>query len=871
MIYVTVADSDAFSETFAKLHEDLRSAGSDGGPPQPLPSIDEMYMTLRKLPGVRKAVESEIKRNGVARVSQLRQERQRRRVILDNQLAHIRLRRDQMHIHAEEVKHAIDMQVAAMDHRVASLQAVALRRLQVLLFECLGEIQKAIARAQQRVETQETSVDLMTATCELNHAWAIFSKRCEEFFNITSVVDVPPKVLTTNATYVENPVFQSWVSALAPFLSKHLDLPLAPATLASPELSITRILAVKSSHASPSKWPSNAHNKTHIIVPRHRQPLDGPEPSDRMSTQYEALYDLLEIASARHLKRPKSKGKLKTVQPSLFPDGFTCTTPLSSSTIRWLPQVAHGALQVPTNGCIYYCLNDLQARPSDGCGNKTHVSLSLARIASPNLQQNAAVARTEALAARYVPSLSGTPADSAGPFQVDHVFPHDHVVRAIPLDAMGRRQSAPTTNGPDSVDEGVESLHFAPANVSHLIQSATFTDMAQMLAPESQMNLHLRYPPETFALHTLQHLYVAVPATRQSAPTSTPRGRPSTSASSRRNPLLESILYPISADAMRVLISTYVIRDPKVMADGGMASLFSLYRPSFGSDASYCVVENPGFLRPAPASVSSPSDDPSMLVVQYTTQAVPAPLQTSRPKAPPSSVLGTFCSWRSCLDEATVGTTRLCDSHARLEAMLTPEERVQVLGSASRQCPAATAMAPAMEIRQIKHSSSLLEELLNQQLRTTLETFLDKVAADGSNRALLADVAGAIAARIDSPGRDAATNEAFDEIEMLEQVLQVERAATDEVRMLVALGVYPTAELGLLRQKVNQTHTPLQASQRKLILLRTRRQEEEERQVKLKGKRPGLAASKSCPSVSKGHEQVSKAKKRRDSSKKYTE
>ncbi|RHZ33186.1 hypothetical protein DYB26_007393, partial [Aphanomyces astaci] len=191
-------------------------------------------------------------------------------------------------------------------------------------------------------------------------------------------------------------------------------------------------------------------------------------------------------------------------------------------------------------------------------------------------------------------------------------------------------------------------MHFAPANVSHLIQTATYIDMRGTLAPDLQTNLRLRYPPETFGSHVLSHLYVAVPHDARAC-----------STTSSSNPLLESILRPISSDAVRALIATYVIRDPS--------------------------------------------------------------------------------------------------------------------------------------------------ELLNQQLRTTLVSFLQKMATEGSNRALLAhfsawnpDTCSSLNASQDN---DAMSLEIIAEKDMLEAIWQVERAATDEVKTLVALGVYPTAELGLLRQK----------------------------------------------------------------------
>ncbi|KAF0736925.1 hypothetical protein AaE_008967 [Aphanomyces astaci] len=236
-------------------------------------------------------------------------------------------------------------------------------------------------------------------------------------------------------------------------------------------------------------------------------------------------------------------------------------------------------------------------------------------------------------------------------------------------------------------------------------------------------------------------------------------------------------------------------------------SLYALYRPSFGfQGTAYCIVDTPGLLLQSPPHPPSASADaPSALVVQYTTTGTNAgqcAVSTGVTKgdlpslAASSSILGSFCSWRSCLDEAAAqGTTsHLCAAHQRLEPFLTPEERVQVLGGHStHRGRCGDVMAPAMEIRHIKHSSSLLEELLNQQLRTTLVSFLQKMATEGSNRALLAhfsawnpDTCSSLNASQDN---DAMSLEIIAEKDMLEAIWQVERAATDEVKTLVALGM----------------------------------------------------------------------------------
>ncbi|CAK4119154.1 unnamed protein product [Aphanomyces euteiches] len=83
-----------------------------------------------------------------------------------------------------------------------------------------------------------------------------------------------------------------------------------------------------------------------------------------------------------------------------------------------------------------------------------------------------------------------------GIFQVQNVVKTDHVLQAT-LEAFPH----------------MRPLHFAPANISHLIQSTTYHDLVMTFTEEHQANLTMR------------------------------------------------------SDAMRTLIATYVIRDPSVRGE----------------------------------------------------------------------------------------------------------------------------------------------------------------------------------------------------------------------------------------------------------------------------------------------------------------
>ncbi|KAF0718882.1 hypothetical protein As57867_001411, partial [Aphanomyces stellatus] len=552
-------------------------------------------------------------------------------------------------------------------------------------------------------------------------------------------------------------------------------------------------------------------NKTKCVRAPPNDDDDASTPS-MMTRQFQTLRHLL----ADFSPAPKTMAR-RTARCKTFPDDHTISalTPLSSSTIRWLPKPPHGPLHVPVTGCLYYCIDEyaaskLRHEPQSRLDNP---ATSLGIVAS-NEANDAAMAKSHRLAQAHEADMTLAALheddDDTLAFHVVHVpKDKDHVVHAT------RQRDSPSASSPP--------LRFAPANVSHLIQTAACHALVDGLPEDHRLHVHSRYPRETFgAVATLGHLYVAVPR--------------HPSVAGQHHPLLTSALRPVGVDAMRVLVATYLVRDPTVTEP---SACFALYRPTMGSDptTAYCVVENPSFLLPPSSTVDVPA-----LLVQYVTTPQGASHELTTP-TDHVSILGSFCRWRSCLDLATPSASSLCPSHHRVEKQLNPDERQQFVG---RDASVKAGAAPAMEIRHIKQSSSLLEELLNKQLGTTLSSFLDKVQLDGSNPSL--------AAKFLAPTNKDAADQLADEKRMLESILQVEQDVTDEVNALVALGVYPTAELGLLRQKDAASMTALQASQRKVKLFRTRRQEEEEKlqQHPPKSLRKLLLPSKSCPNVTKG-------------------
>ncbi|CAK4694638.1 unnamed protein product [Aphanomyces euteiches] len=383
-----------------------------------------------------------------------------------------------------------------------------------------------------------------------------------------------------------------------------------------------------------------------------------------------------------------------------------------------------------------------------------------------------------------------------GIFQVQNVVKTDHVLQAT-LEAFPH----------------MRPLHFAPANVSHLIQSTTYHDLVMTFTEEHQANLTMRYPLETFGAESLTHFYVAIPT--------------ASTSNSSNHLLLACKLHPISSDAMRTLIATYVIRDPSIT---DTTSLFSLYRQSFGPAPStaYCIVEHPAFILPPG------SDVPPALVVQYSTRSSPLPRKDATAEPMDST---TWLQWVNLYVQTTLDSRHL-----------KPEERMQIIGPVDNlDISAKTMVAPSVEIKRIKHSSSLLEELLQKQLGATLQAFLDKVVGQGCNAAL---VQAFHASR--TSDRALGSDNSVEQVKnLLEQIWEMEQATTDEISALAALGVYPTVELGLLKQEEDATQTMAQAAERKLRLFRTRRQEEEAKK-QVKKRHPLLQPSKSCPVVAKG-------------------
>ncbi|KAF0714844.1 Aste57867_3655 [Aphanomyces stellatus] len=332
MIYLNLDEPDVFTETLSKLKAHLTRKDDAALPSHSSPlsslSIEALYMHLRQDVAVQRSIEHVIRGDCNARLTHLRNERQRRRVLSEQRLDHLRGRREQGQLHGQQAQHAVTVQQATLDRHVVELATNSSRRLQVLLFECLGEIQKAVARAQARVAAQEAAVDSMLASCELNHAWAILTKRCEEELHVAAITDIPPTRLAREvAAHAPNEAFQMWAAVVEPFLAKKI-----PTTTEGHVMRVTRLLTLQGK-------PSTATaNKTKCVRAPPNDDDDASTPS-MMTRQFQTLRHLL----ADFSPAPKTMAR-RTARCKTFPDDHTISalTPLSSSTIRWLPKPPHG-------------------------------------------------------------------------------------------------------------------------------------------------------------------------------------------------------------------------------------------------------------------------------------------------------------------------------------------------------------------------------------------------------------------------------------------------------------------------------------------------------------------------------------------------
>ena len=208
------------------------------------------------------------------------------------------------------------------------------------------------------------------------------------------------------------------------------------------------------------------------------------------------------------------------------------------------------------------------------------------------------------------------------------------------------------------------------------------------------------------------------------------------------------------------------------------------------------------------------------------------------------TILWNFCRWRSCLSHSTAfpAPKYLCTHHSNLKALLDSRAGKVSNSESSRFLPKkpptssrTSAQGGAQgDLAMIKAASSLLQELTNGKLSSTIQSFCQRAARESSDRFWLKQAKGAgIPAPswsrwADAEQLDAAFRALAQDVRTATNVLEAERGTTMELKKLEALGIYPTAELTLIRKESSRTleteADEIDFCRHKMSLLKTRRE-----------------------------------------------
>jgi len=228
-----------------------------------------------------------------------------------------------------------------------------------------------------------------------------------------------------------------------------------------------------------------------------------------------------------------------------------------------------------------------------------------------------------------------------------------------------------------------------------------------------------------------------------------------------------------------------------------------------------------------------------------------------------NAILSTLCRWRACLCESTdePPPKYLCRYHSELKTFM--DGRVNAKSPAAAESASYLPQKPPILSGSVGHrdmvliraASTLLQELWEGKLKSTVRSFTKKVCHDmvisngaGSRRGK------ASSSNFEPPSwakwmdQEELKREFFRQSELLSRtdfLLNIERLVSSEYKLMMELCVFPSAELALIRKdmkafkerdrdrdssaedEVAAVETEARLCEKKLSIIRARRQEEQ--------------------------------------------
>ncbi|CAM9608378.1 unnamed protein product [Chrysoparadoxa australica] len=506
---------------------------------------------------------------------------------------------------------------------------------------------------------------------------------------------------------------------------------------------------------------------------------------------------------------------------------------LSNCTTRHLLKAA--------GGHVYYCIEE---RLQSAAGQRFRVVSPTPTSPSVEKTHTASVNRarelTQGLASVYSPGKAS--------------FTDSHVAWYV-QEAQGKHRAHPgLQHVPDVLVVKCRGdgrvLHFAPAMVLQLLETDAGAAFVSCLPPRIRAQLCDVYPQHLILSAALTHLYVPV----------LPAG---TKGSLDSSPFEGSLLLPAPECALRGLLQLHVARAkgwelgparqphssdviPDVpsyregTAPQSDAAVVPVQQRASSSSSShnrttcchrYVLVLNPGTGQAtAGDGVGSPWENATALFVQLggasltesvsrtasskaLTKTVPKHSKKAAPKWD-EGILSSLCRWRGCMCEGR--WRNLCSYHSELRDFIdagpvVKEGRGGATATTTRKggressrfLPRKPPTAPVGDLNLIKASSNLLMELLNGKLAATTAAYCRKAAIECSakrgKRPSYIPPEASWVKWLDEGELDRAKRTTQQQLHWTQCIADCERAVTSELQRLMELGVYPAAELALIR------------------------------------------------------------------------
>ncbi|GMI12328.1 hypothetical protein TrVE_jg7506 [Triparma verrucosa] len=668
------------------------------------------------------------------------------------------------------------------------------RRLRELIYECVGEFSKAHNRSLDRADYLSSRVVKSVKSKELDLAWSIFGCRLEhEARNSVKVLD-----LTRKAVGDEQEKFgYSWAENL---INEREDVR-GEGKVAK----VTRLLLINA--AKDRRTRRSGPNVNEISLP---------------CTNPGTLKAGLNGAISNTLKRADS-GTNNDIKPQ------PVTTLLSSKVVSWLLLTGlglrGGKSALPMGSRIYFCLEE-RGKGGKGGGGSIEVKEAecfmdfLGSLYSGDDEPESGEATITAAKDRHK-HIGEDGGENPSMRDTDGIFSYPSILE-------GRRKSG-------------GKLHFAAASLLNLAETRAAVDARSRGAVGEDRRGR--------GEGSIGTLYVPVEIPDEEEPSED--GYSSSEEEEVKEPLLKCKLVPLSKASVEELIRSYLFRDNSILTPSvSYVDLVPDGKDKFDTQfkSNYTVIYNPSPPSHSVAEYYSFDDDGAInnrhepidwsnavaCLVQYDSidgdvedlkcEVVKRDTGGKKQKKKwDSAMLSHFCRWRACLAPATSNSTPkyLCDMHSKVKAFLdagTGGENNAPIADSNRFLPKKMPQSGNLtDLQLIKAASSLMVELENGKLNSTIRTFCKRAALESSEK-YVHDL------RFSNGGGDAPTNghtkvepewgkwlqndrykdttqKLSKELQVANQIHNIEKGVSGEVGRLRELGVYPTAELALIRRQ----------------------------------------------------------------------